>query len=492
MLERVAVHQTRLRVPGVGLDVRGVALGSRGLVLLPSLDRLVAFFAVYTGEQALDGIARSLRIEVVRSKLGAREVALSFDAGSSDRMDRIAEVARLTGGFTFTGTSRHYVQYRDAAAPFGYDASEIIPTDAAIALYHTTFSQVYEVEREIELGNLLRRLSPHPDPEAIVEDLPVWLLSEPGLGPSLLGYLARSRVPARVGVVEWPPETSFDDAPLRRFLFQVEKLPERMRGPLSATPGITAFLPASPGVAIERGFRHPITLRSCPVFDEEGLVLFRGRGLPPLEIDKLPVLADVRSLGRAEQAPEDLALLRPGTGASSVPAIRLRPRLVPGFGPPGRVQASLIESDELPLLRRLVYALGADAIRSIRIAVTQIGAFLMREQGLEVLPLGTFFRREHPSIFVPSGYEVAPRVRPDTLFAAFGSPGDRILFLRPGEAPVAVPRDGFWPLESALLEAERWAPLTSASFESQLSAEIPTVWLDPLGFRPLSKAEPTS
>lgn len=421
MLERVAVHQTRLRVPGVGLDVRGVALGSRGLVLLPSLDRLVAFFAVYTSEQALDAISGSLSIDVVRSKLGAREIALSFDAGSSDRMDRVAEVARLTGGFTFTGTSRHYVQYRDAGAPFGYDASEIIPTDAAIALYHNTFSQVYEVERQIELVSLLRRLAPHPDPGVTLGDGPLWLLSEPGVGPSLLGYLARSRVGARVGIVEWPPETSFDEAPVRRFLFSVEELPVRMRGPLAATPGISAFLSASPGVAVESGFRHPITLRSCPVFDERGLVLFRGRGQPPLEIDKLPVLADVRSLGRAEQQPEGLAAIPPGTGSATAPEVRLHPKLVPALGPPGRVQATLVGNDELPLLRRLVYALGADAIRSIRIAVTGIGAFLLREQGLEVLPLGTFFRREHPSIFVASGYDVAPRVRPDMLFAALGS-----------------------------------------------------------------------
>jgi hypothetical protein len=38
MLERVAVHQTRLRTPGLGLDARGVALGGKGVVLLPSID----------------------------------------------------------------------------------------------------------------------------------------------------------------------------------------------------------------------------------------------------------------------------------------------------------------------------------------------------------------------------------------------------------------------------------------------------------------------
>src|ERR1044071_4515163 len=136
MLDRVAVHQTRLRTPGLGLDAKGVALGAKGLVLLPSIDRLVAFLALYTRQASLGDILRTLTVEVVRSKLGAREVTPTCGAESSDRMDSIAEVARLAGGYTFTGTSRHFVQYRDAAAPFGYDAAQLITTDAALALYH--------------------------------------------------------------------------------------------------------------------------------------------------------------------------------------------------------------------------------------------------------------------------------------------------------------------------------------------------------------------
>src|SRR4029079_18082572 len=147
MLERVAVHQTRLRTPGLGLDARGVALGGKGVVLLPSIDRLVAFLALYTRQGSLADLLRSLSIEVVRSKLGAREVTLTFAAETSDRMDRVSEVARLAGGYTARGTTRHFVQYRDAAAPFGYDIPQIVPSDAGLALYHQTFTQTYDTER---------------------------------------------------------------------------------------------------------------------------------------------------------------------------------------------------------------------------------------------------------------------------------------------------------------------------------------------------------
>ena len=202
MLERVALHQTRLRVPGVGLDSRGIVLGARGLVLLPSLDRLVAFLAVYTEGQSLDPIVGTLRIELVRSKLGAREIALSFDAGSSDRMDRVAEVARLAGGFTFTGTSRHFVQYRDSAAPFGYDATEITASDSPLMLYHTSFSQLYGIEQKVELRELLLRLMPHAEPRAGSDASPLWILTEQGLGTTLLHYLSRSTVEAKCGIAE--------------------------------------------------------------------------------------------------------------------------------------------------------------------------------------------------------------------------------------------------------------------------------------------------
>ena len=183
MLERIALHQTRLRTPGLGLEGKGVALGAKGLVLLPSIDRLVAWLSVYTREHSLEDLMPSLEIQIVRSKLGTREITLAFAAESSDRMDRVAETARLVGGFTFTGTSRHFVQYRDAAAPFGYDATQLISTDAALALYHDKFTQVYEVDKAIDLRALLLRLMPHVDPGTHDEGGPRFIVAEQGLGP---------------------------------------------------------------------------------------------------------------------------------------------------------------------------------------------------------------------------------------------------------------------------------------------------------------------
>ena len=112
MLERIALHQTRLRTPGLGLESKGVALGAKGLVLLPSLDRLVAWLSVYTREHSLEDLMPSLQIQIVRSKLGTREITLSFAAESSDRMDRVSETARLVGSFAFGTVGVHRLEAR--------------------------------------------------------------------------------------------------------------------------------------------------------------------------------------------------------------------------------------------------------------------------------------------------------------------------------------------------------------------------------------------
>lgn len=486
MLDRVAVHQTRLRTPGLGLDAKGVALGAKGLVLLPSLDRLVAFLALYTRQNSLADFLRTLVVEVVRSKLGAREVTVAFSAESSDRMDRVAEVARLAGGYTFTGTSRHFVQYRDAAAPFGYDIGQITPSDSELALYHNAFSQTYDAERRIEIRSLLLRLEPHPDPSTAREPGARWICAEAGLGAALIHYFVRSSVEAEVGVAEWPPASSFDEGPVVRYLFRVPSIPERMVPLLSSTPGLGVFLPIAPGAAVEVGYRHPVNLRACPVFNESGLVLFRGAGRDVLELAKLPALGDVGAFARVE--------LRREVAASRVPEAQARPepvaialRLMPSTEPWHAVTASWIRPEEMPLLRQVAYALGPDTLRKARIALTKEGAYLRQSTGIEGIPVGEFYREIRAGLYIPAGYDAVPTVSPDVLYRALGSPSGQIVFIGRDGRTVGVPGDAFVPLETALLEAQDWAPLTglSSGLTAALSTELPEVFLSGTGIRPL-------
>ncbi len=484
MLDRVAVHQTRLRTPGLGLDAKGVAMGAKGLVLLPSLDRLVAFLALYSQGGSLEDILRSLTVEVVKSKLGAREVVLTFAAESCDRMDRLAEVARLAGGYTFTGTSRHFVQYRDGAAPFGYDVPQIVATDLALALYHNQFSQAYEVERAVDVRSLLLRLEPHVDPSTAREPGPKWICAEHGLGPALVAYFVRSQVDGEVAVAEWPPESSFDEGPVRRYLFRIPDLPPRMIPLLAHTPGLGVYQPVSDGAAVQLGFRHPVNLRACPVFGSGGLVLFRGNGQEPLELERLPALGALSGFARVtlrlEGEPSKVAS---SAGAPELVALQLR--LVPSTEPWRSVTATFVPVRELPVLRRIAYVLGPDTLRRATIAMTAEGAFVRNPTGIEAIPVGEFFREVHPGLFVPAGFDPLPAVAPEVLYRALGAPSGQVIFLHRDGRAVGIAGSAFASLETALLEAHSWAPLAASTMESGLATELPEVELGSPGFRPM-------
>jgi hypothetical protein len=489
LLERIALHQTRLHTPGLGLDAKGVALGSKGLVLLPSIDRLVALLSVYTRERSLEDIIPSLGILVVRSKLQTREVAFEFAAESSDRMDRFADTARLVGGVAFTGTSRHFVQYRDAAAPFGYDAPALVSTDAPLALYHDRFSQTYEVERTIELRALLLRLMLRSNPPTRLEPGLRFLVAEAGLGPALAHYLVRSNVEGDVCVAEWPPPSAFVETPVRRWVMRVADLPDRMRPLLHATPGITSFVPAGPGVAVEAGFRHPIDLRACPMFDALGLVLLRGRGDEPWTLDRLPPMGALTSLSRIELRHAG-AVAAPATGTVEAGTWRVPLRIAPCEAPWRNVTAAWIPFAQLPLLRRLAYALPRATISRIRIALTAHGAFVRCPGGVDGIPLGTFFAEVHPRLYVLAGHEIVPAVAPEVLSQAFGLLGSQVLFVGPDARTVAVEDDAFSPLEAALLEAPPWEPAIATSIEQTLEESRIDLKTTSIGLVPLRGVEP--
>jgi len=489
MLDRIALHQTRLHTPGLGLDAKGVALGAKGLVLLPTVDRLVAWLSVYTRERSIEDLLASLELRFVRSPMGTQEMTLSLAAESSDRMDRIAETARLVGGFTFTGTSRHFVQYRDAAAPFGYDTNQLLSTDSPFALYHDRFSQTYDAGKVVDLRALLLRLMPHDDPRTVDDGGLRYIVAEEGLGPALIHYLVRSQVEAEVTMGEWPPESAFEETAIRRYVVRVPELPQRMRRLMRETPGLATFLPAGPGVAVEIGYRHPVQLRACPVFDPLGLVLVRGRGEEPWTLPRLPAFGDVRSFARIELSSKDQSAISIARGATDPKAVRVALRLMPATSPWRNVTATWIATDKLPLLRRLAYALAPGTLRDTRIALTDRGAFLTCPHGIEAVPLGTFFVESHPGLFTPAGLDVVPKVAPEVLYRALGAPAGHALFLSHTGNALAVPNDAFVPLETAVLEAKSWEPAIGQTIDSALAEAPIELKLTPVGMFPLAKAD---
>jgi hypothetical protein len=470
LLERVAMHQTRLRVPGVSLDTRAIALGVRGLLLCQSMDRLVALLAILSETTALEAVARSLKIEVVRSQLGLRELLLSFDADSSERMDQFADAARLVGAFAFTGTSRHFVQYRDRLAPFGYDAPELLVADAPYLLYHSTFSQAYEVDRALELKRLVAWLELRQEARTQVDAGPLWVLAAPGVGRRLASHLCLAGISARATVIDVGDGSSW--------LFRIESLAPRLRAIVgSGVPGVLTFRDVAPGVAVELGYRHPLELKSLGCFDPKALVLFRASS-SPLAFEKLPLFAPVDMLIEFSVPEQDVV---EGRAADTPDAISVSLQLEERRSDGGSLTGLWVDPSELVLLRRLAYFLPATTVRSTRLAMTEAGAFLHHPSGVDAIPIGRPQREFHPRLFVPNGFSISPAVQPSTAFRAFGAPTDRVLLLRPNARTLAIRDQDFVPLERALLTSTAWTELATLPIaEVEKPSEPSTVWLEPL------------
>jgi len=499
-LERIALHQTRLRTPGLALDPSGVALGARGLVLLPTVERLVAFLSVYTRDRSFSdllgerdvGAEGGLEVMVVRSPLKTREVVLSFPAASTTLLDVIADVARLAGGLTFTGSGRYFVQYRDKTAPFGYDVVDLLRVESGtdFALHHITFTQAYARERAIDLAQLVARLEPRRDPSVTATGArPLWLTAEQGVAPALVGYLARSGVEAEVGIVELPAESSFDPEPRRVTVIRVPELPARLERLVTRTPGIRAFVPAGTGVAVEVGHRHPIHLVGLPVFPADGLALLPatqpGQPRTPLVIDKLPQMALVSALVGVKLE-GNVVKASPARTPSGL-AVNLQ--LAPSVAGARQVTASLVPIDRAPLLRRLAYALPTSALEAASIARVQAGSLgellLLRiPGGVDAIPLGSFFSERAPGLFVLSGHDLVPACAPSHLAQAIGASASSSVFVfrEPGDPPAtvrafAISGQSFVPLASALVEPESWGALMPVEVVELAQAELD----EPLG-----------
>jgi hypothetical protein len=487
MLDRVALHQTRLRTPGISLDAKGVALGSKMLLLLPSLDRLVGLIALYSEGGSLVDLLGSLAIHVVRSKLGSREFVLTVSAEDSGRCDRLAELARLSGGFAFTGSNRHFVQYRDARAPFGYDLRELRPSNAALCLAHNSFSQDYDRERPILLEALLSRLQPRLAPSSESLSGRRWLCAEEGLGMALIHYFVRSNVSAQVGLAQWPPASEFDERPIQRYIFDVAELPARMVPMLRSTPGVTVFVPEGEGCAVEFGYEHPVNLAACPVFPAEGLVLLFGADKPALRIDKLPAMGAVSSFARVAANVD----AKPSDGtALAVRSVAVDLRLAPSNKTLTEVTATIVNQSQLGLLREIAYRLSTAQLQDTQIALCEAGAVLYRKRGIEAIPIGNFYRSIGQGLFVAAGYTPIPNIAAAVLRAAFDAPADTLLFLGTDDRRLGLPKSAFVSLEQAIVSAESWSGSRAESVAQLQAISPPVVTLTSPGFRPMRDVKP--
>jgi hypothetical protein len=451
VIERVVLHQSRFRTPGLVPDARGVALGPLGIVLLQSAERLVAFLRASGEEGALDELLDSMRILQVLSPLRTREMVVEVQSASSHRMDRIASIARLVGGMVFTGCGRHFVKYRDAQAPFGYDAGELLADPGDLALYHDRFSQPYRLERTIGVRDLILRLAPVHVPRTRAETpRALYALVRIGLGESVVGYLSRWNAPARVALVEWErggTSTSVE----RAYLLVLQHPQPRFVQLLKSLPGVKVFVPDGERTAVEYGYRHPIPLSSCtPLFGAEEMVLFRSGGEGAVVLSQKPPFIDVQAvttLASESGQPAANVKTKPIEGK-----FHLVLTLVPSTTSPKRVSALLVSAQERDTLGRALAVLPPTALSKISAAFTDTTIYLYGPDGVQNLPLGTLFEEIGQNVFVPLGMTMSPPLPPDVLRQIARIESGMRVFVTGGAYPLtAVPESAFVPATRLLV-----------------------------------------
>jgi hypothetical protein len=477
MLERVALGQSRFMTPGVAPDPRGVLLGRYGLMLFPTLEGVVSWFRLYSAEAALDELLPELEIHQARTPLGSREMLVRIPAASSYAMDRASRCARLVGGATYTGTSKHFVKYRDDRSPYGYDAAEIhaLPKGADLMVHGLDFTQTYGREGQLPFDRLLFRLSLRRVPGGLdldpEERSELILVVARGLGDGVIRYLWRNRVATELGLVQ-PRGDSALGTPGSEpsyLLMRVRDLPARMLELFSATPGIDVFRWAAPQVAVQAGFAHVIDLSSCAsVFDASRVYLFWGRagrgrpGVAPAgsadadRIDRVDVidgpleLSSIEHFTRVSISAEDVR----AEGALElelVTEVGVNIELAPSLAAPRHVIGALIPLEQRHMLKRLVYFLPQTSLHGHRVAVTDRGILVITTEDIDVLPLGQLLCELTPGLLVPLGMDLVPRVGAAVLAQSLGHEPGKLTVFPHRAPPFHIPESALAPLERRAL-----------------------------------------
>jgi hypothetical protein len=498
MLSPVGFGQARLTLPGLVPDARGVVAGRELVARFPTLDRLVWFLRLLSGEPGPDELWLGMRILHGRSALGLREAMALLPNPPGQAADLVARSARTAGGQCFTGTGRHYVQYRDAHAPFGYDTAEVSHEGADLTLYATDSTAAYRIVGEVPLERLLFGLEPRRRPGSLESLVPVgegtvvYLTVRRGLGGRIIEHLVRAGVRAEASLIE-PERPSAFGVATSHWLIRVEELPPRLASLAARTPGVVPFTPVLDNALVATGYAHPIHLEACrAVLAGPRLLLFAP---PPAGVTALttpPAFSPIADLLPLRSPPVlDAA---PALARSSAPGpFEVPLRLEPAAGQSYRAVAAWVPWAQAAWLRRLCYALPPAALRGHRVAMLEPALLVLgggASADLGGLPFGQLLDEAAPGILVPVGMHITPLVSPRQLAERLGvTEGTYLVFHAPDSPPVRVLAGQIEPLERHILAQARVEPERAASVR-RLAAPAeesapPDVTHDPLGPWPL-------
>jgi hypothetical protein len=501
MLTRVAYGRARFTLPGLTADARGVVSGRQLALRLSSVDRATSFLRILSAGGCPDEVWAGMRMVYARAAGGIRELVVLVPHTSTEVSDGIARAARMASGQAYTGTSRHFVQYRDRNAPFGYDAESLASDPADFVFYALDRTDACRLEGELAPDRFILRMQPRRNdqdtgasrtrnPFASREGSRFYLTVRRGLGPTLAEYLFRAGVRSEAVVCD--PETESPFNPVSPFwLFRLHEPPPRLHGLLQSTPGLRLYRPVLDNVAVALGFSHPLNLEGCrAALPRSQFVLFPP---PPEKVILFPSVPEFASLGVlvriAVPSADDHAPLSVASRPAEEIEVPLRLRASSSGG--ARAVATLIPWTRVSWLRRICYALPATALGGYRVALLEAGVLVVAPDRLEGIPFGQLLEEAAPGVLVPVGARFHPAVSPELIRERLGPKGNAVwVFPSLGASPLAVPDAGFQPLERRIVanvvppDGSRAAPLVPMA-PLREPAGAPEVENDPLGLLPV-------
>ena len=465
MLEQVALNQERFRAPGLRTDSRGIAIGERGLLRFGTLSQVVGFFRAFTEEQSLDYLLPTLKITKARSRIQGLEILVELPSQGSHMLDRAAAITRLLRGEVFTGRSPHFVRYRDAQAPFGYDIQRLVATSDGMVLYTRTGPLQFKEEGTIAFRGLLMSLSRMRRRHEVSQGS-LYIRVPPGLRTAVQRFLWQRDISAGVTELHRRASGRFDEGE-SFYLFRIETFPPRLLPLFDGLPGVELYHTRRSNIFVQRNYDHPFALESCrKAMDDGDMYFFSGARDTVDQVEGEPQFVDINHLKGLELQDPTLTPRReaqlmsqgapppPGWTAQQVrEALHYPVHLIHRPDLRNSVSALFISTpQEMLWLKRLIYMMPQTALEAYQMAVTDQGCLVLNRKGVELLPIGMQLREVFNNVFIPADTLFSPPIGVDQLQRHLGLQAGKVYFMPRGlQQAFFVDEAGFKPMARYLL-----------------------------------------
>lgn len=485
--------------PGLREDSRRVLVGPQGLIWLAAHaanpddrtsldDRLVRLLAALSQHVPLPGQVTLRRLPDDGGAALALAPANPAAADLSQLYDLVADAAAFSGGLLYIGEGRAFIQYRDGAAPLGYDADNVqLPPGDELFLVDTlgTHPLAWRSMAEVPLLDSLLAMQPEA---ARIGELPtvVYVLAASALYHLLARYFSAHHLRYRVARLRDPHNRALMlfEITARQPGLDAAAVPAFVLAYLEALPRVSvltvAHADAGRHLLVQWRMRHPCRpSHIAEFFPADSLVIFANDlDFGNYLASPAPAFFDGDELIAAHGLPAQAQLLAP-TPDTAPMTLAVPLRLVPAGGPLPAADALVLDAREVTWLRRIVYRLPAETFASCFLCLGEELSVLVGEgRPLSALPLGRPLRRVHDSqLFLPMHARLEPSLPWPLLAGTLDLQDGIYTLLLDATWRLDVPRHAFQPLSRALLSG---VARPATQFAVRPPAQLPDiVWTPP-------------